>query len=673
MADPLDPFSLNIRGVTDLVESGTNKVPSSVADGPEGQSGERYDALALALSDEELLKIRNDYEQRYATYEAKMKPVWERNLESYLGKKKDGQWLTSQGPVAANLQFEAEETFLAASLAKNPEPVVWADNTELGNKIATTVKTMLAFHSDQLVLRRKLAFTVRQWSIYHLGVLKYGWRKVDAQGMPDYSMGGYGSPEEKADIGDVDISNRRIQNFVFDPDGYVDAYGDFVGGMGERVEVTAEVLAKMFPKHKDYIAGQVDGKMGTKVTYTEWWGADDTFTFCTFKDRVLDKSRNPYFKYAESLTDPVTGQEAVDPATGLPVLSKARNHFAQPKKPYTFLSVFSLQEQPHDMTGLIEQNIANQNKIAARSEQIDYNVRASNNGFAFSEDNFNQETAKQAATARAKGNPILIPSGGPMDKAIMPLPAQDLPAAIFNEVETAKNDLRSSWGIQGIVSQPDDEDLTARGQILNQANDSSRIGGGIGQAIEQVADSAFNWLVQLYYVFYDEKHFAAVMGNAKAVEFVTLSNQDLDRQLIVSVAPDSLKPKDEITQINLAQALFDKGAIGPKTLLKQLDFPDADEAAADGMLYKLDPMSYMMLNFPDFAAKLQAAQQANMMAQAQGAAQANAASGLTPGGSDVPAPEGVTEPEGNLAKDPASAALSEVPLPPLQQGGPAMA
>jgi len=28
------------------------------------------------------------------------------------------------------------------------------------------------------------------------------------------------------------------------------------------------------------------------------------------------------------------------------------------------------------------------------------------------------------------------------------------------------------------------------------------------------------------------------MGNAKAVEYVTLSNQDMDRQLIVSVAPD---------------------------------------------------------------------------------------------------------------------------------------
>jgi len=647
MPDPMDPFALNIRGVTDLVENKVNKVTGREGENPEGQTGERYDALSLKMSDEELLKLRNEWEKKYASYEGKLKTIFERNLESYLGKRKDGQWLNPEGPTAPNLQFEAEETFLASALSKNPEPVVYSDNSPEGNAIASDVKTMLAFHADQLALRRKLALMVRQWSIYHLGVLKHGWNSK---------------------INDVMIENRRIQNFVFDPHGYVDAYGDFIGYCGERItDITAEKLIELFPEHKEYITNEVEGKLGTGVTYTEWWSADDTYTFTTFKDKVLAKNKNPYFKYPEQINDPITGEEAIDPTTGEPMMTKARNHFAQPKKPYTFLSVFSLQEQPHDITGLIEQNLANQRKITNRSEQIDYNVGASNNGYAFSMDNFNQETAKQAATARKKGNPILVPSGGPIDRAIMPLPAQDLPAAIFNELEITKNDLRSSWGIQGITAEPQDEDQTARGMILNQSHDTTRIGGGIGDAIEQVADNVFNWLTQLYYVFYDEQHFAAIMGNAKAVEFVTISNQDLDRQLIVSVSPDSLKPKDEVTQINLAQALFDKGAIGPKTLLKMLDFPNPDEAAADGVLYKIDPMAYMTLNFPDFAQKLQMAQQQNMMVQAQG----NQMAGMNPDGS---MPEQITEPQdpGGLAKDPASASLSEVPLPPIQQKGPAL-
>lgn len=634
MADsPLDPFALSIRGVTDLVENNTNKVPGNGDGSPEGPTSERYDALRLDMSDAELLKSRDELEKRYAGYEGKMKPIWEKNLESYLGKRKDGQWLSPDGPIAGNLQFEAEETFLAASLAKNPEPVVYADNTPEGNEIATAVKTMLSFHADQLILRRKLALMVRQWSIYHLGVLKHGWNSK---------------------INDVAIENRRIQNFVFDPNGYVDAYGDFIGMLGELVEVSAEKLIDMFPAHKEYITLTVDGKLGTKVTYGEWWSADDKFTFTTFKMKVLDKHKNQYFKYPEPINDPATGEPAQDPLSEEPLMNQPRNHFATPKKPYTFLSVYSLQEQPHDVTGNIEQNIANQNNITSGTDQIQFNVAASNNGYAYSEDNFNQETGKQASNARRKGNPILIPSGGPIDRAIFPLPAQPLPESFFTHIEVTKNDLRSSWGIQGIAAQQPTEDTTARGMILNQSHDTTRIGGGVGDAIEQVADNVFNWLTQLYCVFYDEQHFAAVMGNAKAVEYVELSAQDMDRQLIVSVSPDSLKPKDEITEINMAQQLFSVGAIGPKILLKTLDFPDPDMAAADGVLYKMDPGLYFKVNFPE---EFAAMQQAAMEVAAQGGVPGQA----TPAGGG--APEQPAQ-RGSTAQEPASAALSQVKLPP---------
>lgn len=639
MSDSSNPFSLNVLGVTDLIENKTNKVSSSSGISPEGQTGEHADVLSIDKTDEELLQLRDEFERKYAPYEGKLKPRVEKIRESYLGKRAQGQWLVdTELPIAANLQFEAEETFLAAALAKNPEPVVFCDNTPEGNAIATSVKTMLQFHADQLVMRRKLALMVRQWSMDLIGVLKPGWN---------------------ARIDDVAIDNRKVRDYVFDPEGFVDAYGDFSSWFGERIKTSADKLIEQFPDHKDYITLQVDGKLGTEVTYTEWWATDE-YCFYTFKEKVLDKSKNPYFKYPEPAMDAM-GNPIIDPVTGKPQMTEPRNHFAYPKKPGIFLSVFSLQEQPHDVTSLIEQNIPNQNLITKRTEQIDYNISNANNGYAFSEDNFNQETAKQAANARKKGNPILVPSGGPIDKSIYPLPAQDLGASVFNELETNKNNLRTSWGTQGITAQPQDEDQTARGMILNQSHDTSRIGGGIGDAIEQVADNAFNWLVQLYTVFYDQEHFAAVMGNAKAVEYVTLSNQDMSRQLIVSVSPDSMKPKDEVTNINLAQALFDKGAIGPKTLLKMVDFPDVDESAADGVLFRLDPMAYFQMNFPEYAQRLQMQQQQNQMNAMQTTAQ-GAAMNAQAEASAVP-PEAVTEPKKNIAQDPASAALSQVQLP----------
>ena len=634
-----NPFSLNVKGVSDLVQNPTNKIQTSGGQSPEGVAGEKYDVLDLKMTDEELLKLRDEYEKAYAPYEGKLKPRVQRIRESYQGKRAQGQWLIdTELPIAANLQFEAVETFLAAALSKNPAPIVWADNTPEGNQIADSVKTMLQFHADQLCLRRKLAITVRQWSMDLLGGLKPGWNSK---------------------IEDVMIDNVKIRDYVFDPDGYIDAYGDFSSWYGERKEVTAEKLIELFPKHKEYITLMVDGKLGTKVIYTEWWANDD-FCFYTFKEKVLDKHKNQFFKYPEPMLDAM-GQPALDPISGEPMMTSPRNHFAHPKKPGIFLSVYSLQEHPHDITSNVEQNIPNQNLITRRTEQIDFNVSTANNSYAFSQDNFNQETGKQAANARKKGNPILIPSGGPIQNAILPLPGLPLPQGFIEALEISKNDLKSSWGIQGIASQKLDEDQTARGMILNQSHDTSRISGGIGASIEQVADNVFNWLVQLYYVFYDQQHFAAIMGSAKAVEYVTLSSSQLDRQLIVSVAPDSMKPKDEVTNMNLAQALFDKGAIGPKTLLKMVDFPDPDESAADGVLYRLDPMSYFKMNFPEYAAQLQQHQQQEAMTQAQNAgATAQASAAGTAAGTP---PEAVTEPAPPVSQEPANASLNQVPLP----------
>lgn len=653
MADDYNAFSLNVEGVQDLIGSKTNKSTQSGSNSPEGVSGEKYDVLDVDMSDEELLKLRNEYEKLYSPYEGKLRPRVDKIRESYQGKRPNGAYLVdSDLPIAANLQFEATETFLAAALAKNPEPVVWADNTPEGNAIATSVKTMLQFHADQLVIRRKLAMMVRQWAMDLLGGLKPGWNSVlDFQGK---------------EIGDVTIDNVKIRDYVFDPEGYVDAYGDFTSWYGERKEVTAEKLIELFPKHKAYIETMVDGKLGSKVIFTEWW-PNDEFCFYTFKEKVLDKHKNQFYKYPEPMTDAM-GEPALNPVDGEPLMTQPRNHFSKPKKPGIFLSVYSLQEQPHDITSNIEQNIPNQNLITRRTEQIDFNVSAANNSYAFSEKFFNQETGKQAANARKRGNPILIPASdtdAAISEAILPLDGQSLPADVFNSLEINKSDLKNSWGISGIVAQPENQNTTARGMILNQANDTSRIGGGIGMSIEQVADNVFNWLVQLYYVYYDEEHFAAIMGNAKAVEYVTLSSQSLDRQLIVSVSPDSMKPKDEITNINLAQTLFDKGAIGPKTLLKMVDFPDPDESAADGVLYRLDPMSYFQMNFPEYAAQLQQMQQQKAMTDMQNAAMGQGMNTAATA-ANTPPEEIKGDSSDGVAKDPASAALSQVPLPPIQ-------
>lgn len=553
----IDNFQLNIDAVKNLVGSNTNK--SFVDDGDnEGIADEQEDYLSVDLTDEELIELKNQYEGEWAGYYPKIKPRQEKNKVYLIGKQHNSG--AKDVPTASNLLFEATATFVPAALAKNPEPVVWSDNTPEGKKSSSDLKTMLQYHAETLGLREKLSLMVWHWSVYFTAVIKYGW-------------------DEK--IGDIKMDVRKPQNFLLDPNGYVDEFGNFCGWLGERIKMPARKLVKMFPKHKDYITVKVNGKMGTECIYTEWW--EDDMCFSTFFDKVLDSHKNEFFNYG---TDSTTDDDGIE-TPGI----EAHNHFATPLKPYTFLSVFSLQEEPCDITNLIEQNIANQDRIVVRDNQIDKNLRQGNNSLKVSGLSFNQEIAHQAAQAIEDGDPILIPDGK-MD-SVERIPANALPNGLLDAQENNKNILRSIYGTQGITASQPDTDETAHGMVINTNRDSSRIGGGIGDSLERVAKGAFNYLTQLYYVFYDEPHFASIMGNGAAVSYVMLQMQDQSRRFVVSVAPNSMKPKDEITEQNLAVQLMEGEMLDPLSFFERIDDPDPTASATRLLEYKLNPQGYM--------------------------------------------------------------------------------
>lgn len=594
----IDSFEANILGVTDLVSSDTNKVKSDGSVSEEGAVGEYIDVLHLPMEDSELLKLKEEWEGKHNSYYPKIEPRQKINKLYYKGHQRSSRGDT-QKTVSSNLIFESEETFIPQALSKNPEPVVWSDNTDEGKAASNDLKTMHQYHADVLCLRKKLGVMVRHWSVYFIGILKHGWSE---------------------ELNDISLELRKPTNFVLDPNGYIDEFGDYKGDfLGERIECTAEKLIEMYPKSKEYIATKVENKMGTNCVRTEWW--TNEYCFTTFQDEVLDKHKNEFFNYEDSTTDTAT--------PGI-------NHFAVPKMPYTFLSVFSFQEEPYDVTNLIEQNVANQDRINDRDDQISKNLRNGNNSIALSGISFNSETARQAASALEDGDPVLVPDGQ-VENAIKRLPAPGIPDAVFKAQQNDKDTLRGVFGIQGLVADTEGPPQTARGMILNQSHDSSRIGGGIGDALEQVADNVFNWWTQLYCVFYDEPHYGAVMGNGRAVEYVTLLNTHFKRKFVVSVSPNSMTPKDEITEQNLAIELWGAKAIDPINLFKRLNDPDPMNTAKMVTMWNTNPQLYMQTFFPE--------------AQP---AQATPQPGQAP-----PIPGSPPE---NPSEPPASPALSQVPI-----------
>ncbi len=601
---------MNIQGVRQLVGSKLNKIDSNQGIEQEGVNGEHISELTLDLTDDELLELSNKWENNYQGYDGAIQTRQKANKSYYLAKQVDYDCT-----ISPNLLFEAEETFLPAALSKNPEPVVYSDNTEEGKKVSNSVKAMLQYHADTLVLRRHLAMGIRHWSTYLIGCLKHGWDTT---------------------VNDISIAVVNPRNLIFsDIEAYIDCWGDYTGeAIGERKSETAQNLCDMFPKHKEYITVLALGKMGTKLTYTEWW--TDKYCFYKLKNKILDKNKNPHWNEKSSQKGYDENNLEID------INQPAKNHFSKSKKPYTFISVFGFQEQPHDETNLIEQNIPNQKRITKRTAQIDRNLDGSNNSIALSGLSFTQETATQAAQALQAGRPVLVPDGR-VNEAIARFPAPGVPNSIFTALDIDKNDLRSIFGTQGMTAQNDNSHITARGDILNMNRDNSRIGGGIGDVLEQVADNVFNWWVQLYTVYYDEPHFAAILGKLRAVEYETLSSFKIDRKIVVSVSPGSMKPKDEITEMNQALDLAKSGWLDPLTLFEVLNFPDPQKTSKAVALWKVDPQMYMATMFPEIA-----------QAQAQQAMMGGVQQGM-PG--QIP-----QEGNNNLGGVSVNSSLSQVPL-----------
>lgn len=605
-----DAFDQNIIGAMVLMDD-TNKIGGSV-DIEEGITSDYEDILELPMSNEELLGLRDEWEGSSNGYYPKIKARQKRN-KMYLKGHQRGSGLDDK-PVPKNLLFEATATFVPAALAENPEPVVFSDNTNEGKAASNDLKTMLQYHAIQLAFRQKLALMIWQWGEYFIGCVKYGWEPME--------------DENGQDMGDIRVDVRKPQNLVLDPNGYVDEFGDFQGWVGDRIEKPASWFIQEFPKHATYIRLKVNDKLGTLITATEWW--TDEYCFTTFQDIVLDKHKNEFFNYPDSKND-----------TATPTI----NHFAKPKKPFTFFSVFSLQEEPYDFTNLIEQNISNQDRINERDEQISKNLRSGNNSVAISGTSFTSETADQAVQSFYEEGFVLMPDGN-MD-GIKRIPASPLPIGIMEAQQSDIESLRSIYGTSGLIPS-NNPDEAVRNNILDTEHDSSRIGGGVGDRIEITASTMFNWLPQLYCVFYTLPRYGAVMGNASAVEYVSLSQENMTRKFVVTVAPNSMKPKDETAQANQALQLAGEHLLDPINLFKALNDPDPVNTAKMVAMWSTNPQLYLQTFFPE---------QAGMMQPQMGAQP-------PPQGGQAPPTQGSAEPP-TLSAPESSASLSNVPIQPL--------
>lgn len=545
------------------------------------------DEFTLKISDQELIDLKNQWEKEWSTYNGKIKAKQTKNTDYYLGKQFGITDLLEEGnPPSDNMIFEAVETSIPQYTSENPEPIVLADGTPEGDKLAGQVKRILISKADTQHIKLKMKKAVRQWHLNYIGVFFIEW------------------DENKKDFNTV---VERPGKIGMDPEGIIDG-AEFIGEWVFRLKKnSAKKMVELFPDKKTLITSMVDGKMGTRIQYKEWW--TDEYVFWSLNNIILDKAKNPNWnpEKDEVLTDRF-GFQGLETVPG-------DNHFQAPRKPFVFISVFSMDSQPHDETSLVEQNRSTQDLINNRIRQIDKNIDSMNGGWVISGDGFTKEQAGDVATTLSMPSAyIWVPTGAPQN-SVARLQPTGLPADAYNQLDRHKQALLSNFGTTGFTPQGTASEEAVRGKILVRGQDQNRA-TTISEALEQSYDAIYNWWIQMMYVYYEEAQTIPVLGRAKGTEVLTIQSKDFTTQLEASVKPGSMIPKDPLTMANQAIDLYGMGAMDPISLFEALDYPDPTESAKQLFMWQSNPASL----FPDLAQQAPAGLPPEALAGGEGSA-----------------------------------------------------
>lgn len=542
-----------------------NKTKAQAIEEQEGVI-EELDELTLDLDDEELIKLKNEYEGSWNKSESRtrVKDDGDRNEKYWLGKQApDDELNKERRPYVENIIFEGLETFLPIATKKNPEPLVKVDESPEMQVLASKTSSMLSYIADKNNLKLLTQQAVRHWSLRYVGVIKIGWDAIEDEVM--YKV-------------------IRPTTLILDDNATI-TNGEYNGEyLGEAKEDTARNLMARFPKKKDFIKNFTKNKMGSIVKYREWWTRE--YYFCTLEDEVLFKSRNPHWNYGiEEATYDEYGTEIKKAMPG-------KNHFRAPKIPYAFLNVFSLGDSPVDRTTLISQIRNFQDLINERGKQLNKNIRSMNGGLIVSGQSFNKEQAAQVGDAWRDGRTVRVPVGD-INTAAKKMDINTLPPEVYQSIQDYRSRALGIMGTSGSTPQSSEKEDTVRGKIILGNQDESRIGGGVTNYIEAMDAFIYNYTVQMMYVYYDEPHIASVVGPNSAAQFVQLQNTEFpqDRKIFVGVQEGSLIPKDELTQRNEAMDLWAQGAIDPITLNERLHDSDPEGTAYKLFLWQNNPMA----------------------------------------------------------------------------------
>lgn len=539
-----------------------------------------------------------------------IKKITNANVATYEGK---SEWFKrarippTRPKVSSNRIFTNTEAVINSLIANPPKPnTVPARDSEEAKKVAATIEKALSIKYAKLNTKETLRMGLRDLYFSRLLVLKPFWNNK---------------------TNDIDVRRVDPTKVRFTKDAKNELESEFAI---EEIDCTILKLIELFPTKEAEIIKAADFPKdrilieNPACVYKESWIGEELIV--KYKEKILYKGQNPYWDWdgliatKEELAtlDAEDGEqtkvklgrmrEAMLPTQnddgtmgpempvqdirkaekakkdGPPYESYLFNYFDLPRKPYIFATVLNNENKPIGRTSFIEQATSLQELVDRAKYQTYLNMEMVNGITKINSDTGVTKADAQALRYDAGG----VLWGKDVVAGVVREFGQGLPAFVFQDMQDSRSEIDNIMAATSAFRGEREGQETKAGRLALIEQSFLRLNEMV-QVVDYVMQELFGWWTQLMKVNYTERHLVKDFGSDKAVEIISLMQDDFEQGIEVRVIPGKSLPEDRRFMFERAQEDVKNGYISPIDYLEDAGYQNPKEKAKAAYEFAHDP------------------------------------------------------------------------------------
>lgn len=516
------------------------------------QSGviDKMPSLSLDIEDHDIIQNLNlrINESRDYWDDAKgfdLKNSRNENVRYFLGRVDEKGLYRHQKPYKENQLFLGEQAVVSYVTAQMAGPVVIPASKSDRSKLfaGDLEKAIKAYGEDVVDLERIIESCVRNIRLKRLAVVKF---RYDPH---------FGSN------GEIIMESVNPEHVILDKNATLGSNPGFVCHVRK---MSVEEIVSTWPNKKADVmkhlgiqrrtAKQMTQELAVReVWVTHYKNSEPVEGFVVyFDDLVLEKDRNPNWMYAND----------------------KQNLLKYPKKPFIFGNLVNLGDHLIDDTTPVEQAIEQQKVLNMVGRQMLEVAGKANGLLVISTDSGLTKDDAQNLTGDPNQKLVIKTNGQSVEQLVHQIEAQQLPDFVANLKMDARIQIGNLLGAPTDFtgSQADDGDPTL-GEVMVKKNQSSGIQDQMVRATTRMLKEIYQYLVQMFIVWYTEEHSFVHDSGDGEFDYITLKRGLIEEGIRVKAGRPANPDRARVEAIILALLKQKAVSLLDAYRLLQLDNP----------------------------------------------------------------------------------------------------